>query len=165
MAHWDDDDWYSPDRLRYQAGPLLAGEADGTTLDGCYILDLPSGTAVKGGPVAPRYAGLPWGPIVLRRELFEQGLRYPSRDLGEESSIFLALRSAGRRLICLDNPAVFFCVRHEGNIRQARCRSPRRFSSWAGNGSRSRCRQPLSPDCVESYVQASLGSRTLTPAR
>jgi glycosyltransferase involved in cell wall biosynthesis len=26
IAHWDDDDWYAPDRLRYQAAPIIQGQ-------------------------------------------------------------------------------------------------------------------------------------------
>jgi cellulose synthase/poly-beta-1,6-N-acetylglucosamine synthase-like glycosyltransferase len=33
IAHWDDDDWYAPEPLRYQMGPLLAGQADITGLE------------------------------------------------------------------------------------------------------------------------------------
>src|SRR5262249_23292196 len=41
VAHWDDDDWYGPDRLTAQAAPLLNGTADVTGLEGGYFLELP----------------------------------------------------------------------------------------------------------------------------
>ena len=34
LVHWDDDDWYAPDRLRRQIAPILAGRADLTGLEG-----------------------------------------------------------------------------------------------------------------------------------
>src|SRR5262249_43555646 len=43
IAHWDDDDWYAPDRLRYQVGPLLGGAADVTGLENAFVLELPAG--------------------------------------------------------------------------------------------------------------------------
>jgi glycosyltransferase involved in cell wall biosynthesis len=41
IAHWDDDDWYAPNRLRHQIAPLLAGKADLTGLENSYLLELP----------------------------------------------------------------------------------------------------------------------------
>ncbi|MEW6734677.1 MAG: glycosyltransferase, partial [Acidobacteriota bacterium] len=43
IAHWDDDDWYAPDRLRYQVMPILLGKADITGLENAFVLQLPQG--------------------------------------------------------------------------------------------------------------------------
>jgi len=43
IAHWDDDDWYSPERLRYQVAPVLAGEADITGLENAFVLETAEG--------------------------------------------------------------------------------------------------------------------------
>lgn len=43
IAHWDDDDWYAPDRLRYQAAPLLLAKADITGLENAFVLELATG--------------------------------------------------------------------------------------------------------------------------
>src|ERR1700752_425901 len=38
IAHWDDDDWYSSDRLRYQVMPIITGGADITGLENAFVL-------------------------------------------------------------------------------------------------------------------------------
>src|SRR5436190_24369310 len=43
IAHWDDDDWYAPDRLRYQAAPIIQGRAELTGLENSFVLQLPQG--------------------------------------------------------------------------------------------------------------------------
>src|SRR5262249_31710443 len=40
ITQWDDDDWYSRDRLSAQAEPILAGGADITGLTGSIFFDL-----------------------------------------------------------------------------------------------------------------------------
>ena len=42
VAHWDDDDWYAPTRLRVQIEPLLSGEAEITALTAGVFFDLES---------------------------------------------------------------------------------------------------------------------------
>ena len=50
IAHWDDDDWYAPDRLRYQVEPLLDGEADMTGLENAFLLELPEPLSGRPAP-------------------------------------------------------------------------------------------------------------------
>ena len=40
IAHWDDDDWYAPNRLSYQVAPLLTGKGDLTGLETFCFFDL-----------------------------------------------------------------------------------------------------------------------------
>ena len=83
VAHWDDDDWYARNRLRYQVAAILAGEADITGLENAFVLDVPRwpvlGDAAR--PASPdvrrrrarRDAGVPpsalarWAPLSRRQ--------------------------------------------------------------------------------------------------
>lgn len=42
IAHWDDDDWYGPSRLREQLAPIIANEADITGLAATSVHDIAS---------------------------------------------------------------------------------------------------------------------------
>jgi glycosyltransferase involved in cell wall biosynthesis len=118
VAHWDDDDWYAPDRLRHQAGPILGDEADLTGLENTYTLYLPSGEFWKAPPQVHRqmfYAGVHGGSIVFRRSILDRIVRYPSVNLAEDAALIHQALHAGRRLMRQENPGVYAYVRHGRN--------------------------------------------------
>jgi glycosyltransferase involved in cell wall biosynthesis len=121
IAHWDDDDWYSPDRLRYQAGPILTGQADMTGLENAFVMQLPGGDFWTTQPELHRkmFVGdVHGGTLVYRRELLDQGIRYPEMSLAEDAWLLRRAVRAGKRLIRLSNPGVFVYVRHGRNAWQ-----------------------------------------------
>ncbi|HSF28864.1 MAG TPA: glycosyltransferase [Candidatus Tectomicrobia bacterium] len=118
IAHWDDDDWYAPDRLRYQIAPLLAHEADLTGLENAFILELPSGVfwTTRRQLHQRMFVGdIHGGTLVYRKELLEQGLRYPEINLAEDAMLIRQAMSRGKRLVRLANPGLFVYVRHGRN--------------------------------------------------
>src|SRR5262249_27228416 len=106
IAHWDDDDWYSPDRLRYQVMPILSGQADVTGLENTFVLQLPDGLFWTIQPELHRkmFVGdVHGGTIVFRRELLGLGLRYPEINLAEDAWLLNQLLKAGKKLAKLSN--------------------------------------------------------------
>lgn len=118
IAHWDDDDWYAPDRLCYQVMPILAGVGDITGLENAFVLELPRGVFWCPQPQlhARMFVGnVHGGTLVYRKALLSDGIRYPEVNLAEDAWLLqLALRK-GRRLVRLANPGVFVYVRHGKN--------------------------------------------------
>lgn len=118
IAHWDDDDWYSPDRLRYQVAPIMAGEADLTGLVNNYVLELPGGEFWTTLPQLHRrmFVGdVHGGTLVYRSSLLESGIRYPETNLAEDAALIRQAVSRRQRLLRLANPGVFVYVRHGSN--------------------------------------------------
>jgi glycosyltransferase involved in cell wall biosynthesis len=118
IAHWDDDDWYAPDRLRYQAAPILQGQADLTGLENAFVLQLPQGEfwGIDAQLHQRLFVGnVHGGTLVYRKELWSQGLRYPEINLAEDASLIFRATRKGKRLMKLSNPGVFVYVRHGGN--------------------------------------------------
>ncbi len=118
IAHWDDDDWYSPERLRYQVRPLLACEAEMTGLENAFVLELPGGAFWTTQPHLHRrmFVGdVHGGTLVYRRELLSLGLRYPEINLAEDAWLLHYAVSRGQRLLRLPNPGLFVYVRHGSN--------------------------------------------------
>ena len=118
IAHWDDDDWYSPDRLRYQVAPILAGKAEITGLDNGFVLELSSGEFRIINPQLHQRL-FKWnvhgGTLVYRKDLLAQDLGYPNVNLGEDAYLLHYAMQRGKRLMRLANPAVFVCIRHGRN--------------------------------------------------
>jgi glycosyltransferase involved in cell wall biosynthesis len=133
VAHWDDDDWYSSDRLRYQVEPILAGKADLTGLENAFVLELPGGEFwTTNAQLHQRlFVGdVHGGTLVYRKELLAQGLRYPETNLAEDAYLLRSAIKRGKRLLRLANPGVFVYVRHGTNA--WREFAPGRFINPAG---------------------------------
>jgi glycosyltransferase involved in cell wall biosynthesis len=118
IAHWDDDDWYSADRLRYQVMPILAGKADVTGLENAFVLELPRAEFWTTGPALHQrlfVGNVHGGTLVYRKDLWTQGLRYPEINLAEDAALLVRATRQGKRLMRLANPGVFVYVRHGRN--------------------------------------------------
>ncbi|HEY0408510.1 MAG TPA: glycosyltransferase [Pyrinomonadaceae bacterium] len=118
IAHWDDDDWYAPERLRYQARPILAGEADLSGLSNAFVLELSKGIfwTVNAHLHRRMFVGnVHGGTLVYRKSLLEQGLRYPEINLAEDAWLLYEATNQGRRLLELPNQGVYVYMRHGSN--------------------------------------------------
>lgn len=118
IAHWDDDDWYAPDRLRYQVGPITAGLADITGLDSGWVLDATTGSFWTAGTNLHRrmfVGNVHGGTLVFHRQLLSSGVKYPDVSLAEDAWFLQMSLRNGSRLQRLSNPGVFVYVRHRRN--------------------------------------------------
>jgi O-antigen biosynthesis protein len=118
IAHWDDDDWYAPNRLHYQAAPIISGAADLTGLVNTFVLELSDGNFWTTLPQlhSKMFVGdVHGGTLVYRRSLLAQGLRYPETNLAEDAALIRQATRRGKRLTRLPNPGIFVYVRHGRN--------------------------------------------------
>jgi glycosyltransferase involved in cell wall biosynthesis len=118
IAHWDDDDWYAPERLSRQIEPLLKNEADMSGLEGTYVLELSAGKFWNVSPELHQrmfVGNVHGGTLLFRKSIFDQGLRYPSVNLAEDAAFIRAATRSGKRLAQVSNPGLFVYVRHGAN--------------------------------------------------
>lgn len=118
IAHWDDDDWYAPGRLRHQILPLLSGQADLTGLENSCLLELPTGQFWRTRPALHQrmfMGDVHGGTLVYWKQLITEGLRYPTISLAEDAAFILAALRARKRLLQLPNDGIFVYVRHGSN--------------------------------------------------
>lgn len=118
IAHWDDDDWYAPNRLRHQVAPLLAGQADLTGLENSCLLELPAARfwRTRPGLHTRMFAGnVHGGTLVYWKKLFLDGIRYPLISLAEDAAFIYAALRGRKRLLSMSNNGVFIYVRHGHN--------------------------------------------------
>jgi len=133
IAHWDDDDWYAHDRLRYQAAPIIAGEADITGLENALVLEIPE---CRFWTTQPRlhqqmFVGdVHGGTLAFHKRMWLEGVRYPEISLAEDAWLLHNALQRGKRLMRLANPGVFVYVRHGSNAWRE-C-MPGRFINPAG---------------------------------
>jgi glycosyltransferase involved in cell wall biosynthesis len=118
IAHWDDDDWYAPERLRYQVAPILADQADLTGLENAFVLEPGDGRFWTTRQDLHRqmfFGNVHGGTLVFRKQLFAEGVRYPELNLAEDAWLLQTALKRGKRLLRLSNPGVFVYMRHGRN--------------------------------------------------
>jgi glycosyltransferase involved in cell wall biosynthesis len=94
VAHWDDDDWYAPDRLRRQAAALADTRADVAGQDRLLFVDVEARRAWRYAyPAGPR-RWLAGTTLCYRRDAWRRH-PFPSIGVGEDT---LFVRSPGLRL-------------------------------------------------------------------
>ena len=118
IAHWDDDDWYGPDRLQRQLEPIMSGRADVTGLENRYTLNLLDGSFWTTTPELHRrmFVGdVHGGTLAYRRSLLGPGIRYLDVNLAEDAALLTTLLRGGARLERVPNDGVFVYMRHGRN--------------------------------------------------
>ncbi|HZA21671.1 MAG TPA: glycosyltransferase family 2 protein [Dehalococcoidia bacterium] len=118
LLTWDDDDWYSSDRVTYQVQPLLQGRADVTGLGNTLMLSLPAGKFWACSPSLYDhmfFQGVHGGTLTFWRESWQQGARFASSSLAEEVPVQQALMRQGARQEKLSNQGKFIYIRHGAN--------------------------------------------------
>lgn len=124
IIHWDDDDWYAPDRIRYQVEPLLAGEADISGLAAEHFYSLRGGTFWTCSPrlhARMFFADVHGRSVAYARRVWGRQAQYPDLDQGEDARFLQAALRRGSRLARQANPDKFVYVRHGANTWQFEC--------------------------------------------
>ncbi len=118
VAHWDDDDWYGPERLSRQAAAIVAGSADITALRHSLMLDLPTWRFWRCRPELHRrlfVRDVHGGTLVYRRQIWAEKARFPDRSLAEDAAFLDQAVRRGARLQPVDAAGIFVYVRHGAN--------------------------------------------------
>ena len=118
VAHWDDDDWYGPERLTRQVAAIRAGEADITALRGSLMLDLAAWRFWRCRPDLHRrlfVRDVHGGTLVYRRRVWEEKAQFPDRSLAEDAIFLDQAVRRGARLRAVEAEGIFVYVRHGAN--------------------------------------------------
>jgi glycosyltransferase involved in cell wall biosynthesis len=112
IAHWDDDDWMAPSRLRHQVGALDASTAQVCGLGTLTYLDRGRARAWRYTPGPHDPPWLAGGTLVYRREAWEG---HPFRDVtvGEDGAFLAGL--APDHLLALPDEGWYVAALHAGN--------------------------------------------------
>ncbi|HKV13013.1 MAG TPA: glycosyltransferase, partial [Thermoanaerobaculia bacterium] len=153
VAHWDDDDWYSPDRLEQQVTPILRGEAEITGLENRFVLQMPDRkfwTTDRRLHRTMFVGDVHGGTLVFRRALWASGVRYPEVDLAEDAMFLHQAISRGQRLLRVENRGSFVYLRHGHNAWRFETGTFLDPSGW----SETLPPAGFSPECLDAYTAA-----------
>jgi hypothetical protein len=149
IAHWDDDDWYPPNRLSRQVIALIDRDADVCGSSRLYYRDT---DRTRAWEYAYQRPGRPWvaGNTLAYRRVAWERTRFRDVRVGEDSHF--VWRHAGSRVVDLADPRLCVGTIHPGNT------SPKRPAGtyW----------KSVASDLVERIVATGLEpSPAVTPAR
>lgn len=110
IAHWDDDDWHSPQRLSTQVERMLA---EGARLCGADRLVFYNGERAW----LYRSVRRPWlagGTLVYERSLWEE---QPFQEVsnGEDTAFVDAACKRGAKVSVIEDPTLYVAMLHDGN--------------------------------------------------
>lgn len=123
IVHWDDDDWFAPDRVRRQLQPIADGAADITALRTSDILDLEAWTFWRVSPALHSrmfVEDVHGATLAYRRDVWER-IRFPSASLAEDAWFLRRAVRSGARLARMDGEGLFVYLRHGGNAWRFAC--------------------------------------------
>lgn len=163
IAHWDDDDWYAPHRLRHQVMPLLDNRADITGLETSCFFDLTRWQAWTCTPDLHRHlfvGDVHGGTLVYWRWVWERLARYPKASLAEDASFLKQACLKGARLHKLPHANSFVYLRHGGNAWHFPLGSYLQPAGWE----RADLNSFLPPADLAFYATLSPAKPSLTPS-
>ena len=122
ILHWDDDDWYAPQRVRTQVEALLANDADLCGVDRVFFLD-PRGP--EGWEYVYPRGGMPWvaGATMCYSRDFWRANPFADVTVGEDNLFAAAARP--QRLHVLSDNRFFVALVHAANTSPKQVRDPR----------------------------------------
>jgi O-antigen biosynthesis protein len=124
VAHWDDDDWYGPERLTCQVAAIRAGEADITGLRNSLLLDLETWRFWRCQPdLHRRLFGheVHGGTLVYRRQVWQEKAQFADRPLDGDTAFVDQAARSGARLQAVDAEGMFVHVCHAASTRRIVC--------------------------------------------
>jgi glycosyltransferase involved in cell wall biosynthesis len=105
VAHWDDDDWYGPQRLTRQVEAIRSGEADLTALRDSLMLDVATWRFWRCQPDLHRrifYIGDVHGATMMYRRRIWEEAKFPDQSLAEDAIFLQQALDMGSRLQPID---------------------------------------------------------------
>lgn len=113
VAQWDDDDRCRPDRLSSQVAALRREGADA-----CFLRQVQLKCVCGHMAISHRRTGEVhgyWECTMLVRRSALVGLSYPAVAMGEDYALVRQLESEGKRIVTIDDPAIYTYCFHGGN--------------------------------------------------
>jgi len=133
IAHWDDDDMYSTNRLSTQAAPIIGRQAHITGLRNIVFYEAPTGDSWV--PTEMLFenifvANVHGGSLVYHKDVWRHAATYPNWSLGEDAGFLKRAMKAGAVLQEQDGRDSFVYVRHNSNTWKFKENNFRRFVGW-----------------------------------
>ena len=133
VVHWDDDDWYGPERISRQVAAIRSGEADITALRDSLMFDLPGWRFWRCRPELHRrmfVRDVHGGTLVYRRQVWARMARFPDCSLAEDAMFLEQAMQRGARLRTVAAEGLFVYLRHSGNAWNFTCGLTGGPGSW-----------------------------------
>ncbi|MCL3781106.1 glycosyltransferase [Prolixibacteraceae bacterium JC049] len=117
IVQWDDDDWYSENRISVQVKPILDGECDITAFNNTMFFDLKNKNLWKCSVELFEkicLKGVLGGTLAFRKNMMDT-VEYPDTSLREDADLLDKMLKNSFRLKKIDGQNHFIYIRHDFN--------------------------------------------------
>lgn len=124
IAHWDDDDWYAPDRLLYQVEGMLKCKTQVCGLTTEYFYNACKNQYWSCSPELHAkmfFADINGRSIMYAKALWKNQNRYPDIPLAEDAHFLKNLVKRKMRIVKLENRNQLIYIRHPANAWRFEC--------------------------------------------
>lgn len=118
IIHWDDDDWYSTERISSQVLPILENKCDITGLNNTlFYLPKKNEFWKCSGALSKKMLvnNIHGGTLAYNKSFWSNDTRYPNTSLREDADFMLKIIQNGARLKEIDGSKLFVYLRHGSN--------------------------------------------------
>jgi len=137
IAHWDDDDWYAPHRLRYQVRTILSDGSDVCGIKELFFYDIERGEAWQYIYPSDRKLWLSGSTLCYTRDFWKVN-NFANIDVGEDACFMWTERP--KRVSVLPDPSFHVGIIHRRNV------SPKETDNH--------CWRPLDVDEIRQIVSS-----------
>lgn len=121
IVHWDDDDWYAPNRISYQLKPIIDGKADMTCLTDFKLYNICEKKMYKMTKSNLKRYFAPYsiqgGTLCYKRELWGVS-KYPHTSLAEDIGfVYDAKELRNKKLKVLSGKDYYIYIRHNNTYK------------------------------------------------
>lgn len=129
IAHWDDDDWHAPHRLRYQVEYLTKSRAEICGLRQMLFLDIATDQTWLYEYPANQGFWLAGGSLLYTRQYWQR-TAFPDISIGEDTRFLWSHKT--QRAATLPDYTFYVAMIHPGNTSPRHLRAPY-WSRWSGD--------------------------------
>ncbi|PKQ60294.1 hypothetical protein BZG02_20050 [Labilibaculum filiforme] len=118
IIHWDDDDWYSANRISRQVQPILENDCDITGLNNTLFYLNTSNEFWKCSEDLSKkmlVENVHGGSLAYNKSFWSKANNYPDTSLREDADFMLKMMRNGARLRRIDGKELFIYLRHGNN--------------------------------------------------
>lgn len=143
ICHWDDDDWYAPDRIERQLKMMTQSGAVVSGMDRDFVLSIDGSwwhiqwegddLSWLGNATCKAFYDFHDGTAIFRRDAVPDGASYGDHVVSQKVWLLNAIVKAGAHWIKIQNSNRFVYVRHKKNVWQfdeKKVRRPAERPAW-----------------------------------
>lgn len=124
ILHWDDDDWYGPERISYQLNEMTKKSGQISGLETGFLFNIVENQFWQcEAKLHARmfYADVHGGTLMFHKSVWERSAKFPNTSLAEDAGFLAAAARKRVKIVKVINKGVYVYIRHDSNAWEFIC--------------------------------------------